>query len=143
MALIADGACPIVHGSRKLPGSKILVRQPLPRRVLSLLFQRLSRLLLPIPGQLTDTQCGFKFYNRDAAQALYGECMLDGFLFDLEIILRAQNQGLTIREIPIDWSCDRDTRLRLQNNFLQMGKELLSLYRIFGGRRGDRLHRNK
>lgn len=130
---ITSGVCQIVHGSRKLPGSNILTQQPLSRRILSSTFQGLTRLMLPIPGGLTDTQCGFKFYSRDVAQLLYQESTVQGFLFDLEIILRAQSEGFPIREIPIDWRCDRDSRLRLQSNFFRMGKELKFLYQRYGG----------
>ncbi|MCH7576109.1 MAG: glycosyltransferase [Candidatus Marinimicrobia bacterium] len=142
-ALIAGGACQIVHGSRKLPDSNILARQPLPRRILSFLFQRFARLILPIPGQLTDTQCGFKFYSREVAQTLFQECALNGFLFDLDIILMARQRGFTIREIPVDWRCDRDSRLRLRDNIYQMAKELGILYNLYGGRGKNRLHRHK
>ena len=143
IVLIAGGTCQIVHGSRRLPESNILVRQPLPRRILSILFQGFARLILPIPGQLTDTQCGFKFYSREVAKELFQECALNGFLFDLDIILMAQRRGFTIREIPIDWRCDRDSRLRLRDNIYQMAKELRILYNLFGGRARNRLHRNK
>ncbi len=143
MVLLKGESCAIVHGSRKLPGSRIVIRQPIHRRILSMLFHSVSCLILPIPNQLTDTQCGFKIYNQDTARTLYQECALEGFLFDLEIILRAQNKGLVIREIPIDWRCDMDSRLRLQTNLIRMGKEFIFLINTFSGRRRFRLNRNK
>ncbi|MCH8327709.1 MAG: hypothetical protein IID15_04195, partial [Candidatus Marinimicrobia bacterium] len=138
-ALISNGACQIVHGSRKLPQSNILEQQPLPRRLLSILFHRLTRIILPIPAQLTDTQCGFKFYSREVAQTLFQDCTVEGFLFDLDIILMAQHRGYAILEIPVDWRCDRDSRLRLHNNVYQMARELSILYRLVSGRKRNRL----
>jgi len=32
-------------------------------------------------------------------------------MFDLEIIIRAQKEDYRIKEFPIDWTCDRDSRL--------------------------------
>ena len=130
--LIKKGTCQIAHGSRKLPESKILLRQSMLRRFLSSAFQRLAHMILPLPGDLTDTQCGFKLYTRAAAKTLYQSCVLEGFLFDLEIILSARNAGFAIVEFPIDWSWDKDSRLRYGRSTFLVLKELVFLFKTFG-----------
>ncbi len=65
--------------------------------------------MLRVPRELTDTQCGFKVYRGDVARELYGQCVTDGFLFDIEIILRAIEKGYRIGEFPVEWACDRDS----------------------------------
>ncbi len=134
--LIRNGACQIAHGSRKLPKSNILKRQSLLRRLLSIGFQRLSHAILPLPEDLTDTQCGFKLYTKDAAETLYRNCVLEGFLFDLEIILSARNAGFVIVEFPIDWAWDKDSRLRYGRSTYLVLKELVFLFKTFGRSRG-------
>ncbi len=133
--LIRNGTCQIAHGSRKLPASNIS-KQSLLRRFLSNAFQRLSHAILPLPGDLTDTQCGFKLYTRDAAETLYRNCVLEGFLFDLEIILSARNAGFVIVEFPIDWAWDKDSRLRYGRSTYLVLKELVFLFKTFGRSRG-------
>ena len=113
LGILKDGTCDIAHGSRKLVESDIQRDQPWRRRISSGLFKWLINKLLQIPRGLTDTQCGFKIYKGDVARQLYNQCISDGFMFDIEIILRAQKQGYRIEEFPIEWVCDPDSRLSL------------------------------
>jgi dolichyl-phosphate beta-glucosyltransferase len=111
LELIRNGQCEIAHGSRKLPDSVLLRRQRPYRRLLSWLFRKVVGLFMGIPGNLTDTQCGFKIYRGDVGRELYGECRTDGFMFDVEILLRALHKGYRVLEFPIEWRCDLDSRL--------------------------------
>jgi len=113
LEMLQDGSCDIAHGSRRLLESSILKDQPWRRRVSSRLLKWLTRRLMQIPPELSDTQCGFKIYKGDIARKLYGQCISDGFMFDVEIILRAQKEGCRIKEFPIEWTCDPDSRLSL------------------------------
>jgi dolichyl-phosphate beta-glucosyltransferase len=109
--LIRSGRCEIAHGSRKLPESLHLRRQRLSRRILSWGFRKVVGLFMGVPRELTDTQCGFKVYRGDVARKLYGQCLCDGFMFDMEILLRALKAGYRVCEFPVEWRCDLDTRL--------------------------------
>jgi hypothetical protein len=61
---------------------------------------------------------------------LYGECITDGFTFDIEIIMRAQKEGFRIREFPIDWTCDPDSRLSPTRSSWRVLSELLTIRRV-------------
>ena len=113
LEMLKDGSCDIAHGSRKLLESDILQDQLWRRRISSRLLKWLIRRLMQIPPELSDTQCGFKLYKGDVARRLYRQCISDGFMFDVEIILRAQKAGYRMREFPIEWTCDLDSRLSL------------------------------
>jgi dolichyl-phosphate beta-glucosyltransferase len=102
----------IAHGSRKMKGSVIDRSQNLHRRILSWGFRRAVLIYMSLPGHLTDTQCGFKAYRGDVARELYGRCRTDGFMFDLEILMRARKKGYRVAEFPVHWACDPDSRLR-------------------------------
>jgi len=140
LRLIQDGTCDMAHGSRELSGSVIVRDKDPDRRVLSSLFHRLAILWLHIPPTLTDTQCGFKLYRGDLARRLYGACETEGFMFDIEIILRALNEGLTIREFPLEWSCDRDSRLGVRRNAAEILKDFLKLRRLAVRRQSPARH---
>lgn len=126
--LIESGLCDIAHGSRKMAESKIVKKQTFYRRLGSMAFGLLAAFMMGLP-KLTDTQCGFKIYRGDIARNLYGQCLTDGFMFDLEIIMRALKQGLRIKEFAVEWRCDLDSRLKPGRNMKQVISELLAIKR--------------
>ena len=129
LQLLKSDACDIAHGSRKTRGCHIEKTQSLYRRICSRLFHWFVIHDMKIPAEFTDTQCGFKMYKGDVARHLYGEAITDGFTFDIEIIMRAQIEGYRIKEFPIDWTCDRDSRLSPTRSSWQVLSELLTIRR--------------
>ncbi|MCL5279901.1 MAG: glycosyltransferase [Planctomycetes bacterium] len=129
LELLRSGACDIAHGSRRHIQSSILRDQPWHRRLISRTFKATVRTMLGVPREFTDTQCGFKIYRGDVARELYGQCVTDGFLFDIEILLRAIRKGYRVREFPVQWACDRDTRLSVARTPWPVLSELRALRR--------------
>ena len=129
LELIKSGMCDIAHGSRKIQGCHIEKAQSLYRRVCSKLFRWFVVCYVKIPSELTDTQCGFKIYRGDVARHLYGECITDGFAFDIETIMRAQKEGYRIREFPVAWACDPDSRLSPSRSLWRVLSELITIKR--------------
>ena len=127
--LIKNGACDIAHGSRKLRESKIYMPQAWYRRIYSTIFRWFIIAIMKIPSEFTDTQCGFKIYRGDLARKLYNDCITDGFMFDIEIILRARKQKFRIKEFPVEWTADRDSRLLRNLSLKQMYNELTMIKR--------------
>ena len=129
LQLLKSEACDIAHGSRKMRGCHIEKTQSLYRRICSKMFHWFVIHYMKVPAEYTDTQCGFKIYKGDVARHLYGECITDGFIFDVEIILRAQKEGYRIKEFPIDWTCDRDSRLSPTRSSWRVLSELITIRR--------------
>jgi len=127
---IRAGEVDVALGSRRLPDSVIHRSQPLKRRILSWIFRRLAIAFTGLPSWISDSQCGFKIYRGDIARQLYADCVMKGFLFDLEIILRAKHAGCRIVEFPVDWTCDLDSRLRPGSDATDVIKELLAVRKI-------------
>jgi dolichyl-phosphate beta-glucosyltransferase len=130
LSLLRSGVCEIAHGSRKLRASRIVKPQSWRRRLTAKIFRGLAVYWIKIPWHLTDSQCGFKIYRGDVGRELYGECFTNGFMFDIEIILRALRKGYRIREFPIQWTCDRDSRLSLAQTPAQIWHELRNIKRV-------------
>jgi dolichyl-phosphate beta-glucosyltransferase len=128
--LIKTDACDIAHGSRKMQGSHIEKAQSFYRRICAKLFHWFVIHYMKVPAELSDTQCGFKIYKGDVARQLYAECITEGFSFDIEIILRALKKGYRIKEIPLDWTCDRDSRLSPSRSLWCVFSELITIKRI-------------
>lgn len=129
LKLLKSGACDIAHGSRKMQGCDIQRGQSWHRRMFSRLFRLFIVHVIGVPGEFTDTQCGFKIYRGDVARRLYGECVTDGFVFDVEVILRAQKAGYRIKEFPVTWTCDPDSRLSAARSFGPVLRELIAVKR--------------
>jgi dolichyl-phosphate beta-glucosyltransferase len=130
LSLLRDGQYHIANGSRKMRTSVINRSQTLYRRLLSRFFRGVVIRALDLPRDLTDTQCGFKVYRGEVARELYGQCELDGFMFDLEVLIRARQRGYRVVEFPVHWTCDPDSRLKPSRILGASLGELLSLRRI-------------
>lgn len=114
--------CDIANGSRRMRGS-VKEAQPLYRRIGARGHKILVH-LLGVPGYISDTQCGFKFYRAEVARRLFGELITDGFMFDVEIILRAIKDGCRILEFPVLWSNDPDTRFSPASGSVRVLRDL-------------------
>ncbi len=110
LKLIQDG-CDVAIGSRGLDGSRILVPQPLYRKIGSRCFYLVVRYLLGIKD-VRDTQCGFKLFKREAARNLFKIQITDGSMFDVEMILNARRLGYRLKEFAVQWSNDADSRFK-------------------------------
>lgn len=125
--LIRQGQCLLAHGRRAC----IRQKRSLYRRACSGLFNRWLIGGLKQKLGLTDTQCGFKIYDGDTARRLYAQSVIDGFMFDLEIILLAARNGVAIREFPVTWSFDPDSRLHPLRQSLGIVNDIIRLRRRF------------
>ncbi|GAA1574117.1 glycosyltransferase family 2 protein [Dactylosporangium maewongense] len=125
----------IIVGSRYCSGGRLLVRQPLIRRMGSIGFRSLSRGMV---GDLSDTQCGFKFFQAPLARQLFMQSRLSGFAFDLELLALAHRANIPITELPVDWTERGGSTLRLVRDGARAYLELISL-RILGSGPGDPL----
>ena len=106
--LAADEA-DLAVGSRLHPAAR--TRRGLRREVLSRGFVLLLRLALGF--RLTDAQCGFKAIRREAARALVPLVHDNAWFFDAELLLTAQHNGYRIREVPVEWTDDPVSSVRV------------------------------
>lgn len=90
-------------------------------RVINLMIR-----ILALPG-LQDTQCGFKCFQRQAAEDLFSSLTLTGWAFDVELLYIARRRGYRMAEIPIPWYFDPESKLSLARDSLRMGLDLLTI----------------
>ena len=127
---IRSGDLDLAHASRCLKETVIHRNRTFKRRVLAWFFHQLAVWVAGLPRWITDSQCGFKLYKGEIARKLYDECITTGYLFDLEILLRAKKLGYRIEEFPVEWSCDPDSRLRPGPDAPGVLKDLLKVRMI-------------
>jgi dolichyl-phosphate beta-glucosyltransferase len=115
----------IIIGSRGLPGSNVVRRQPFYREKSGRIFNTLVRLFI-LKG-IEDTQCGFKCFRRETAKQVFKRQTINGFCFDVEVLFIASKLGYRIKEIPIVWYNSTDTKVNILIDPLKM---FLDLFRI-------------
>lgn len=123
---------PVAIGSRALAKSELEVHQPWWRETAGKLFNRAVQ-LLAVKG-IRDSQCGFKLFRRDAAKRIFAICKIDGYGYDFEALMAARELGYAIAEVPIRWSHQEGSKVRLLRDGFKMLWDLLSLRLSFRGR---------
>ena len=88
------------------------------------------RVLCMVGGlKLSDSQCGFKAFRKDAAQAIFSRCRTNGFAFDLEAILWAQALDFKVSEMPVRVLVHRDSKIRLVRDAFRMFRNVIGIRR--------------
>jgi dolichyl-phosphate beta-glucosyltransferase len=127
LALFAQHpATGLVIGDRRHPQSRVLAAQPRSRVRLSRHFNRCVRLLFP-GIQTRDTQCGFKALRAPAAARIFAAQRLDGFAFDVEVLVLATRLGCELRAMPVDWTDAPHSTVRALRHGSRMFFDLLAL----------------
>ena len=101
----------IVFGSRRTSGAMIGTQQPWFRVKAGQLFNAFMRAVTGLPYR--DTQCGFKAYRMEACRKLFEQQAVDGWAFDVELLVQACRRGLRIAEVPVEWSHVEESKVRL------------------------------
>lgn len=122
----------IVIGSRRMPGSKIVVHQPVYREAAGRFFSLLVR-IFTVRGFL-DTQCGFKLFTAKAASEVFRCVTIPGFGFDVELLYIARQKGFRVLEAPVVWEDSPDSTVRLHRDATKMFADLILIrWRGFWG----------
>lgn len=115
----------ILVGNRQHPSSAILKKQSLLRRKMGQTFNRVLRLVAGI--SLRDTQCGFKAFRRAAREAIFPLQTLDGFAFDVEVLLLAEKLGFNVHDLPVQWSNAGGSKVNMLRDSVQMLRDALRI----------------
>ena len=117
----------IVIGSRYDKGSKIVIKQPFIRRLVS----RISHVIIKMMFHfgVKDTQCGFKGYKSEVAKLIVEKSKMDGFSFDVEHLYIAKLRGYKYKSLPVIWKDDRDSKVKALSSSIKFFKDLFKIKR--------------
>jgi glycosyltransferase involved in cell wall biosynthesis len=99
----------VAIGSRLKKGAA--VDRQLKREIISRCYNLLIKLMFR--NRFSDAQCGFKALTRKAVEALVPMLKDQGWFFDSELLLRAEQKGYAIYEVPVTWVDDPDSRVNI------------------------------
>lgn len=102
----------VIIGSRGIDGSKIIIKQPLYRRILGYAYKTINRLFIGLT-KINDTQCGFKLFTEKVVKDVIPRCEINGWSFDSEILVIAQKLGYKIKESPIIWTNNNNSKVKI------------------------------
>jgi dolichyl-phosphate beta-glucosyltransferase len=114
----------IVIGSRRINGSDIAVKQSPLRDFLGGVFRFIVHIIVPLG--VTDSQAGFKVFSRKAAEAIFPKQKIMRWAFDVEILALAKNMKFKIKETPIRWLNDAESKVKL-SGMINMLLEVLEV----------------
>lgn len=92
----------IAIGSRALSSTEVKVSTWFHRKFLGRFFNFIVNLVV-LPD-IADTQCGFKLFTRKAARFTFARSQANGFSFDVEILILARKAGISVKEVPVNWT---------------------------------------
>jgi dolichyl-phosphate beta-glucosyltransferase len=125
-AALAAGA-DIAVGSRALHAAGVRVKAKVYRRVIGRVFHSLVELLTV--RNVKDTQCGFKLFRAPVAHDLFSRMRMNGFSFDVELLVMAGRRGNQVAEVPVNWEHMPGSKVNLTVDSLRMA---VDLFRIRG-----------
>ena len=117
----------IVIGSRWLPASQVIKKQPFLRRILSRLFNLSVRLLFQLPYR--DTQCGAKAFLAAPAKVLTKVVKESRWTFDVDLLLWAKYYQFKVKEAPVVWEDQEGSKILFRSTFREVLSSLWSLKR--------------
>jgi dolichyl-phosphate beta-glucosyltransferase len=118
----------VLVGNRQHGRSEILLRQHFLRRTMGQTFNAILRTIAGI--RLADTQCGFKAFRRTAREAIFPLQKLDGFAFDVEVLLLAERLGFVVEDMPVQWRNAEGSKVRIIRDSCRMLGDAISVRRL-------------
>jgi len=116
----------IIIGSRDVKGAVLDPPQPWLRNLILGEGFKLLRKIIAGLWELEDTQCGFKCFTKKAAEDVFPKCKINRFAFDPEMLIIAKKLGYKIKEIPIVWENDLESKVKFKG-MVKMGLDLLKI----------------
>lgn len=98
-----------VIASRWIRGASGGETEPLFNRIAGRVWNFLTQMLLFLP--LRDTQAGAKFFKGPVARSLLKSVTLTNRAFDVDMLYHVRKDGGRLREVPVRWTHDPNSRM--------------------------------
>jgi glycosyltransferase involved in cell wall biosynthesis len=96
--LVTMGDADVLVGAKR--DSMTAGRYPLIRRVLSRLFSLATVGLFRL--SVSETQTGLKIFRRNVLEVVIPQMRIEGYAYDLEMLVRAQRAGFKLAQTPVE-----------------------------------------
>ena len=99
----------IIIGSRRLPESQLTKPQGGLRKFIGNGCKFYTNFKLKLG--ISDTQCGFKCFKTNVAKEIIEKQTIEKWAFDAELLYIARLNNFAIKEIPVIWENDEDSKV--------------------------------
>ncbi|MBV8844673.1 MAG: glycosyltransferase family 2 protein [Bryobacterales bacterium] len=123
---IVYGGYHVSTGSRLMRESR--TRRSFKRELTSRVYNVLIKAVLFT--KFSDAQCGFKAVSRKAIEEIVPQIEDQSWFFDTELLVLAEKQGYPIKDIPVEWIEDDDSRVKIMQTAWEDIKGILRLRRL-------------
>ncbi len=106
---VESGRFDLAIGSRLAPGAQ--TQRGWKRDLISQCYMGLVKTFFHV--HFSDAQCGFKAITREAARKLLPLVEDTSWFFDTELLVLAEKLGYRICDVPVTWTDDPDSRVRI------------------------------
>lgn len=108
----------VLIGNREHAESEIVKHQSPLRQKMGRAFNHIIQLITML--EIHDTQCGFKAFRKKAAREIFSRQQLDGFAFDVELLLLAGRLGCEIVDLPVRLAHAPGSKVHIVRDSLHM-----------------------
>lgn len=115
----------IVMASRLLKKSNVEKRQGLIRQTMGKVYTRMTKLLLGLP--YVDMTCGLKGGNSKFMKLIFSKMRVNRWSFDPEMLFLAKKHGLRVKEFPVKWSNNDQSKVNVALDALRSFSEVLMI----------------
>jgi len=122
LEILEHGEADLVIGSKLADGASD--ERPLMRHVGSIVINSMLRVAVGFKG--TDTH-GLKAFRKSALAPIAARCVVDKDLFASELVIRAEREGVSLREIPVRVKEKREPSVHLFKRVPNVLKNLAKL----------------
>lgn len=119
----------VVVGSRAHLEKESIAERSFFRTVLMLGFHFLVWLFCV--RTISDTQCGFKLFTRNAARVLFSNLHIERWAFDVELLYLAERLKIPIGEVAVNWHEVDGSKLTPLAASVQMARDLISIWFLY------------
>ncbi|MDR3401870.1 MAG: glycosyltransferase family 2 protein [Chthoniobacter sp.] len=117
----------VLIGNRQHAQSRITRRQSALREGMGKIFNRVLQTLVMV--DLRDTQCGFKAFRQAACREIFARQTVDGFAFDVEVLLLAERLGYVVEDLPVEWINSPESKVEIVADSLRMLRDTWQIRR--------------
>ncbi|MGY8825991.1 MAG: hypothetical protein ACKVJG_18980 [Candidatus Latescibacterota bacterium] len=96
------------------------------RRIVGLGFLMFAHLFV-FRKAVVDSQCGFKCFTREAVQAIFSRCHINGGTIDVEIFFLAHKLEIPIYFVPVHWQNAPGSTINMWRCVIQDPIDMLSI----------------
>jgi dolichyl-phosphate beta-glucosyltransferase len=120
-----EAGADVAVGSREGQAEGVRVKAKLHRWLIGRTFHFLVESLAK-PG-VKDTQCGFKLFRSEVSHDLFSRMRMNGYSFDVEVLVMARRRGYQVAEVPVNWTHQPGSKVRLTVDSFQMAADLFRI----------------